>query len=97
MQIYVRHLKRKVSQSEITKIFGKYGTIKSIKLISEKDYPAAYVEMPEMSEAEYAITELNSKLSNHKYMQINKARMGPNDRRKHCRLGGRRGSDLFDA
>ncbi len=95
MQIYVRHFNKKISKNEIFSLLGRYGTIESVRMISDRNLSAAYVEMPEMSEAEMAISQLNE---GYNYdMQINRARCGPDDRRKHCRLGGRRNSDLLDA
>ncbi|MDO9577580.1 MAG: RNA-binding protein [Candidatus Cloacimonadales bacterium] len=97
MQIYVKHFNKNISQDTIINLFGRYGTVESVRMISDNNLSAAYVEMPEMSEAEMAISQLNETTNFNYDMQINRARCGPDDRRKHCRLGGRRNTDLIDA
>jgi len=93
MQIYVRHYKKKITKDEIANLFGRFGTVEHVNIITENNIPEAYVKMSKLSEADYVISQF--KKENHNF-QINRARSGHIDRRKHCRLGGRRKSDFVE-
>ncbi len=63
MQILVRNIDRKLSQSEILALFQKFGKVKSCDLVMDAatghSKGFGFVEMPDLSEATKAIETLN--------------------------------------
>ena len=69
MNIYVGNLDFKVEENDLKEIFEEYGTISSVKIISDKftgrSKGFGFVTMEDESEAKKAISELNgAKLAN---------------------------------
>ena len=64
MNMYVGNLSYNVKESDLRQVMEEYGTVESVKLITDRDTRRskgfAFIEMPEASEAKNAITELNS-------------------------------------
>ena len=63
MNMYVGNLSYNVKESDLRQVMEEYGTVESVKLITDRDTRRskgfAFIEMPEASEAKNAITELN--------------------------------------
>ncbi|MCD8182629.1 MAG: RNA-binding protein [Bacteroides sp.] len=63
MNMYVGDLKYKVNESDLREVMEAYGTVDSVRLITDRDTRRskgfAFIEMPESAEAQRAITELN--------------------------------------
>ena len=52
MNMYVGNLSYNVKESDLRQVMEEYGTVESVKIITDR-------EMPETSEAKNAISELN--------------------------------------
>lgn len=63
MNMYVGNLSYNVKESDLREVMEEYGTVDSVKLIVDRDTKRskgfAFIEMPENSEAQNAIKELN--------------------------------------
>lgn len=63
MNMYVGNLSYNVKESDLRQVMEEYGTVESVKLITDRDTRRskgfAFIEMPEASEAANAIKELN--------------------------------------
>lgn len=78
MNIYVANLGYEASEAQVRNAFGAYGQVTSVKLISDhltgrlKGF--GFVEMPNTSEAEKAIEELNNSRLDSQVIVVNQAR-----------------------
>lgn len=63
MNMYIGNLSYNVKESDLRQVMEEYGTVDSVKLIVDRDTRRskgfAFVDMPESSEAQNAIKELN--------------------------------------
>ncbi|MCD8093372.1 MAG: RNA-binding protein [Bacteroides sp.] len=63
MNMYIGNLSYNVKESDLRQVMEEYGTVDSVKLIVDRDTRRskgfAFVDMPESTEAQRAITELN--------------------------------------
>lgn len=63
MNMYVGNLSYNVRESDLREVMEEYGTVESVKLITDRDTRRskgfAFIEMPEAAEAQKAIKELN--------------------------------------
>ena len=63
MNMYIGNLSYNVKESDLRQVMEEYGTVETVKLIVDRDTRRskgfAFVDMPEASEAQRAITELN--------------------------------------
>ena len=63
MNMYVGNLNYNVKESDLRQVMEEYGTVDSVKLITDRDTRRskgfAFIDMPESSEAQNAIKELN--------------------------------------
>ena len=61
--MYIGNLSYNVKESDLRQVMEEYGTVDSVKLIVDRDTRRskgfAFVDMPETSEAQNAIKELN--------------------------------------
>jgi RNA recognition motif-containing protein len=93
MNIYVGNLSRELTEDELKEAFVAYGTVESAKIISDKftgiSRGFGFVEMPDESEAQNAIGELNGKELKGRTIIVNKAR--PRTDRGGGHGGGRGG------
>ena len=100
MQIYVGNIFSNISEDDLRSFFEKYGKVTSIKIITDKlshlEKECGYVEMPLLSEAEFAISKLHHSMLLGNTLQVNIARTGLRDRRESGRKGGRRDYDLHE-
>ena len=63
MNMYVGNLNYNVKESDLRQVMEEYGTVDSVELITDRDTRRskgfAFIDMPESSEAQNAIKELN--------------------------------------
>jgi RNA recognition motif-containing protein len=78
MNIYVGNLNYKVGESTLKKAFGEFGTVDSVKIIMDKvsgrSKGFAFVEMPDDTEAQAAISQLHETDLMGRKLVVNQAR-----------------------
>ena len=78
MNIYVGNLSYGMSEDELRDAFGAFGEVSSVKILMDRETGRSrgfgFVEMPNQSEAEAAIAELNGKDVGGRALRINEAR-----------------------
>jgi len=83
MNIYVGNLSYGMSEDELREAFAAYGDVSSVKILSDRETGRSrgfgFVEMPNQSEGEAAITQLNGKELSGRTLRVNEAR--PRERR----------------
>jgi RNA recognition motif-containing protein len=85
MNIYVGNLSYGMSEDELRDAFGAYGEVSSVKILMDRETGRSrgfgFVEMPNKSEAEAAIAQLNGKDVGGRALRINEARPREQQRR----------------
>ena len=85
MNIYVGNLSYQMSEDELRDAFGAFGEVSSVKILMDRETGRSrgfgFVEMPNQSEAEAAITQLNGKDVGGRALRINEARPREQQRR----------------
>jgi RNA recognition motif-containing protein len=83
MNIYVGNLSYQMSESELRDAFAAFGEVSSVKILMDRETGRSrgfgFVEMPNQSEGEAAIAQLNGKDLGGRALRINEAR--PRERR----------------
>jgi RNA recognition motif-containing protein len=78
MNIYVGNLSYGMSEDELRDAFGAFGQVSSVKILMDRETGRSrgfgFVEMPNNSEAETAIAQLNGKELGGRALRINEAR-----------------------
>ncbi len=78
MNIYVGNLAFTVTEEDLKKAFEAFGQVASVNIIkdqySNRSKGFGFVEMPESSEAEAAISALNGKELNGRTLTVNQAK-----------------------
>lgn len=78
MNIYVGNLNYKVQENNLKEVFEAYGTVDSVKIIQDKisgrSKGFGFVEMPNDSDAQSAIDNLNNSEYMGRKMVVNQAR-----------------------
>jgi len=78
MNIYVGNLSYGMSEDELRDAFGAFGEVSSVKILMDRETGRSrgfgFVEMPNQSEAEKAIAQLNGKDVGGRALRINEAR-----------------------
>ncbi|MGD9994210.1 MAG: RNA recognition motif domain-containing protein [Salinivirgaceae bacterium] len=78
MNIYVGNLNYKVQESNLKEVFETYGTVDSVKIIQDKisgrSKGFGFVEMPDDSQAQSAIENLNGSEYLGRNLVVNQAR-----------------------
>ena len=84
MNIYVGNLSYGMSEDELRNAFGAFGEVSSVKILMDRETGRSrgfgFVEMPNKSEAETAIAQLNGKDVGGRALRINEAR--PREQRR---------------
>jgi RNA recognition motif-containing protein len=84
MNIYVGNLSYGMSEDELRDAFGAFGQVSTVKILMDRETGRSrgfgFVEMPNKSEAETAITQLNGKDVGGRALRINEAR--PREQRR---------------
>ena len=77
MNMYIGNLSYNVRESDLRDVMEEFGTVDSVKLIIDRDTRRskgfAFVEMPEDSEAQNAIRDLNGATYEGRQMVVNEA------------------------
>ncbi|MGD8324442.1 MAG: RNA-binding protein [Gammaproteobacteria bacterium] len=83
MNIYVGNLSYSLSEQELRDAFAAHGEVASVKILSDRETGRSrgfgFVEMPNQSEGEAAIEQLNGKDLGGRALRVNEAR--PRERR----------------
>ena len=83
MNIYVGNLSYTLSESELRDAFAGFGEVSSVKVLMDRETGRSrgfgFVEMPNQSEGEAAIAQLNGKELGGRALRVNEAR--PKERR----------------
>jgi RNA recognition motif-containing protein len=83
MNIYVGNLSYSMSEDALRDAFAEFGAVASAKILMDRETGRSrgfgFVEMPNQSEAETAIAQLNGKDVGGRALRINEAR--PRERR----------------
>ena len=78
MNLYVSNLGYDVTEPELKKLFSEYGIVNSVRIITDYNTGSsrgfAFIDMPNDSEAEKAMSKLNSKEMNSRAMSVQIAR-----------------------
>lgn len=81
MSIYVGNLPYSVNEAEVTDVFAEYGTVKSVKLPTDRETGRprgfGFVEMETDEQEESAIAELDGAEWMGRELKVNKARPRP--------------------
>lgn len=89
MKIYVGNLSYDVTESDLEQAFGELGAVTSVNILKDKQTGESkgfgFVEMPEVSEGQAAIKELNGKELKGRELKVDQAKERP------ARPGGRGG------
>ena len=84
MNIYVGNLSYGMSEDELRDAFSSFGEVSAVKILMDRETGRSrgfgFVEMPNKSEAETAITQLNGKEVGGRALRINEAR--PREQRR---------------
>lgn len=83
MNIYVGNLSYTLSESELRDAFAEFGEVSSVKVLMDRETGRSrgfgFVEMPNQSEGEAAVAQLNGKDLDGRALRVNEAR--PKERR----------------
>ncbi len=83
MNIYVGNLSYSLSEQELRDAFAAHGDVSSVKILTDRETGRSrgfgFVEMPNQSEGEAAIEQLNGKDLGGRALRVNEAR--PRERR----------------
>jgi cold-inducible RNA-binding protein len=94
MKIYVGNLTYEVTGEDLQQEFAAFGTVDSVALITDRDTGRskgfAFVEMPNVAEAQAAINKLNGRVLKERTMTVSAARPRSDDRGGY-QGGGRSG------
>ena len=78
MNIYVGNISYQLDESGLEAAFAEYGEVDSVRIISDRDSGRSkgfgFVEMPNQTEGEAAIQNLNSKELEGRVLKVNEAR-----------------------
>jgi RNA recognition motif-containing protein len=87
MNIYVGNLSYTASESELRDAFSAFGDVTSVKILMDRETGRSrgfgFVEMPNQSEGEAAISNLNGKDLGGRALRVNEAR--PRERERERR------------
>jgi RNA recognition motif-containing protein len=78
MNIYVGNLDFKVKEEDLQKAFGKFGTVSSLRIITDKysgrSKGFAFVEMDNAADAQKAIDALHGTMMQNREITVNEAK-----------------------
>lgn len=78
MNIFVGNLAKEVTDEDLQSLFAEYGTVRSVKIIKDmfsgESRGFGFVEMPSQTEAQKAMSELNTRDLKGKKITVNEAR-----------------------
>lgn len=78
MRIYVGNLSYSVTNEDLQEVFGEYGEVASAEVVQDKfsgqSKGFGFVDIPDNSEADQAIKELNDQVYKGRKMTVNEAK-----------------------
>lgn len=78
MNIYVGNLAFRTTEEELRQLFGEFGEVSSVKIISDRETGRSrgfgFVEMPNQAEAEAAVNAMNDTDVGGRTLRVNEAR-----------------------
>lgn len=81
MNLYVSNLSFQITEESLNKMFSKYGTVNSVKIIVDRETQRprgfAFVEMSSEAEGNEALSALNNKEVEGRIMNVSVAREKP--------------------
>ncbi len=90
--IYVGNLNFKTTQQDLEDMFGEFGPVKSVRIITDRDSGRskgfAFVEMESSEDAEKAIEAINGKDIGGRTLKVNEARPREENNSRGPRRGG---------
>ena len=88
-KLYVGNLSYSTTESKLRDMFGEFGEIESVKVITDRDTGRpkgfAFVEMASDEAAQKAISELNGKVVDEREIKVDKAKPQTDRRRPPSR------------
>ena len=88
-KLYVGNLSYSTTESKLRDLFGEFGEIESVKVITDRDTGRpkgfAFVEMASNEAAQNAISELNGKVVDEREIRVDKAKPQTDRRRPPSR------------
>ena len=88
-KLYVGNLSYNTTESKLRDMFGEFGEIESVKVITDRDTGRpkgfAFVEMASDEAAQKAISELNGKVVDEREIKVDKAKPQTDRRRPPSR------------
>ena len=92
MNIYVGNLSYKASEEELRQAFGAYGEVSAVSIINDaatgQSRGFAFVEMPNATQGQAAITAMNGKDLDGRPLKVNEARPREERPRREGGYGG---------
>ncbi|MCD4652663.1 RNA-binding protein [bacterium] len=89
MDIYVGNLSYQTTNDDLQELFEAYGTVNSVRIITDRDTGRSkgfgFVEMPEQTEAQEAIDNINGTDLSGRSLRVNESQPRP---RNNNRRGG---------
>jgi RNA recognition motif-containing protein len=101
MKIYAGNLPYTITEDELQKVFEEYGEVTSVKIITDKysgrSKGFGFVEMPDDTQAQQAIEQLNGLEIKDRAMTVNQSieRKEGEDRRNNRRDNNYRGNNNY--
>jgi RNA recognition motif-containing protein len=78
MNIFVGNLEYHVSEDELKEAFGNYGTVESVKIVTDRNTGRSkgfgFVDMPDDKEAQAAVDAMNGQELNGRPITVNESR-----------------------
>ena len=94
MNIYVGNLSYEISEEDLQNAFSEFGEVVSVKIIKDqysgRSKGFGFVEMPDSTEANTAIADLNNKELKGRHINVNVAKPRSSKTGGHGRQSGRR-------
>lgn len=85
MNIFIGNLNFQTTEEQLQDVFTAFGEVSSVKIVTDKftgrSRGFAFVEMPDQTEAEKAVEELQDYVLNNRNMVVNEAKPKTEDNR----------------
>lgn len=100
MNIFVGNMLRDTKKDDLQNIFLAFGAVESVTILIDRikgEWKAfGFVDMPNLEEAQKAMSELDGREYQGNKLIVHEARYRTNDRRNNGRKGGRRYTDEIE-
>jgi len=85
MNIFIGNLNFQTTEEQLQDVFAAFGEVTSVKIVTDKfsgrSRGFAFVEMPDQTQAEQAVDQLNDQVLNNRNMVVNEAKPKSEDNR----------------